>query len=101
MRYLRQYCMTTVGKILDSLLGPKCPGGTRDCWGRCAGCIKLRIAEELRDKRREYADHLVACCDTVTLLRCDEVAAIHARAVAGEFDADLNWRSPHLRVIGS
>jgi len=32
------------------------------------------------------ADAIVACADTVTLLRCEEVADIRNRALAGEFD---------------
>lgn len=49
-------------------------------------------------RRVAYAEHLVSCADTVTLLRPEEVTEIHERAQSGEFDADLGWRSPHLRV---
>ncbi len=40
-------------QFLDHLLGEKCLNGTRGCWGRCAGCIKVRIEREKRD-REEY-----------------------------------------------
>ena len=58
----------------------------------------LRQLVNLSQKRRDYASHIIACADTVTLLRPDEVDDIYARAMTGEFDEDLNWRSPYLKV---
>lgn len=52
----------------------------------------------LTKRRSEYAAHLVRYADTVSLLRPAEVNEIHKRAAAGEFDADLDWRSPHLKT---
>jgi hypothetical protein len=52
----------------------------------------------LEDRRREFAEHIVRCADTVSLLRPGEVEDIYQRAAAGEFDADLDWRLPHLEV---
>jgi hypothetical protein len=37
-------------------------------------------------ERVAIAEEIVRRVDTVALLKCDEVLAIHARAVAGEFD---------------
>jgi hypothetical protein len=37
-----------------------------------------------------YATYLVQCADTVTLLTCEEVMAVIERALAGEFDSDIN-----------
>lgn len=37
--------------ILDRLFGPKCLSGTRDCWGRCHGCIMKRIAAENAERQ--------------------------------------------------
>lgn len=52
---------------------------------------------DILSRRRAYADHLIACIDTVTLTRVEEVEELHRLAAAGEFDADLDWRSPHLK----
>ena len=43
----------------------------------------------LAARRRAYADWLIRCADTVTLLTVEEVRSIHERARAGEFDEDL------------
>jgi len=37
-------------------------------------------------ERVRLADEIVRRCDTVALLRCEEVSDIRARALAGEFD---------------
>lgn len=50
----------------------------------------------LTERRKAFADHITACCDTVSIMRVEEVEYIRQRALAGEFDADLDWRSPHL-----
>lgn len=40
-------------------------------------------------RRYLYAEHLIACADTVTLLTVEEVTDIRKRALAGEFDSDI------------
>jgi len=39
-----------------------------------------------REGRLTIAEEIVRRCDTVTLLRCEEVEDIRRRALAGEFD---------------
>ena len=45
------------------------------------GFIYMSTVERLR-----LADEIVRRCDTVALLRCEEVSDIRTRALAGEFD---------------
>jgi hypothetical protein len=51
----------------------------------------------MRQKRLDFAYHIIRCVDTVTLLDCDEVIEIINRALNGEFDSELAWRSPYLK----
>ncbi len=59
---------------------------------------EMRTLLDLQKQRRDYVEHLIECADTVTLLRGDEIADLHRRADAGEFDGELAWRSPFLNA---
>lgn len=42
-----------------------------------------------REQRLLYARHLIACADTVSLSRQEDVESCKSRALAGEFDIDI------------
>lgn len=44
-------------------------------------------------ERLEHAVWVVSCVDTVTLMTCEEVESVRARALAGEFDEWIRSRS--------
>lgn len=52
------------------------------------------ISPTLQQKREMFAWNTIRSIDTVTLLRCEEVTDILARARRGEFDSDLANQPP-------
>lgn len=47
------------------------------------------MIEPTREQRLLYARHLIACADTVSLSRQEDVDSCKLRALAGEFDIDI------------
>ncbi|HET9304854.1 MAG TPA: hypothetical protein VFO46_02395 [Candidatus Sulfotelmatobacter sp.] len=54
----------------------------------CVAHVRATMHRQL-----QYAAHMVACADTVTLLKPEEVENIYRRALSGEFNDELDWRS--------
>lgn len=62
------------------------PGGGKSLVGPLGTDQKMGIIYVSTAERIRLAEEIVRRCDTVALLKCEEVSDIRARALAGEFD---------------